>query len=98
MVREKIKNYHKPILMTLLGGVALMPVQGVFTHDTAHMSPSDVAAMVISEQHTPHRVGHHFNDYYADPRAIRAIGYDSGKTERQKDGRDNWDFYIEGSR
>jgi len=95
MVSEKIKNYQKPVVATVVGSFAMLPMQSAITHHQVDMSPGDVSSHIIAEQHLPHRVGHHFNDYYIDPRSIRAIGQDSGKSdERSRSGRENWDLYI----
>lgn len=83
-------------MITVVGSFALLPLQNAISQITADMSPSELSAYIIAEQHVPHRAGHHFNDFYVDPRSIRAIGQDAGKSdERGRNGRENWDMYAQ---
>ena len=90
---EKIKTYHKPIITVLVGGVALMPIQNALSHTNLAVSVTEFSAKVQSEQHAPHFDQGNYSDYYVDPRAIRAIGNDTGKSDQRRSGRENWDMY-----
>jgi hypothetical protein len=85
-------NTTTPILCILSVGVVLAPVQSAIGKNL-DMSLTDFSSKVQSEQHTPHFHTSPGDHYYADPRALRAVGYDTGKSDRGKQGRDNWDIY-----
>jgi hypothetical protein len=85
-----------PLLCILATGVVVAPIQSALAHSVLELSLSDFSSKVQSEQHTPHFHVSPNDHYYADPRSLRAVGYDTGKSsDRGKFNRENWEFYVQ---
>ncbi|MDR2524293.1 MAG: hypothetical protein LBC95_01985 [Candidatus Nomurabacteria bacterium] len=97
-MKKTSKLNPKPVLWLLTTGAVIAPVQSALAHGALELSLSDFTAKVQAEQHTPHHFSSGSDHYYADPRSIRAVGYDAGKSDRGRtSGRDNWDTYNQRS-
>jgi hypothetical protein len=86
-------RYKNPLLFVLVGAIGMSPL--VIVSSGADLDLAELGRKTASEQHV-HLDSGHFTDHLADPRSIRAVGYDSGKSsDRRPGGRDNWDVYNE---
>jgi hypothetical protein len=93
-MKENIKNFKKITLATLALGASLAPIQTAISHSDIDLADIQGGTAKIQIEHHPHPPDPgSLNDHYVDPRSIRAVGYDSGKSDKQKDNRENWDFY-----
>jgi hypothetical protein len=94
-MKNNINNIQKMTLATLAVGAALAPIQTALSHgslDTNSGDGSGVVKLQVEQHPHPPNPGS-LNDHYIDPRSIRAVGYDTGKSDRNKGDRDNWEFY-----
>jgi hypothetical protein len=89
-MKKNINNLHKITVSMLSFGVLVAPVQSAFSNISLNVTPHDGVAQIHVEYHPHASDSGSWHNHYIDPRSIRAVGYDTGKTHKNHD---NWDFY-----
>ena len=92
-IMKKIKQKTKKFTLAALAvGAVILPIQST-AHDAASHTPIDNdTAKVKLEQHT-HPDHIKWQHHVIDPRAIRAVGHDSGKDSEKDSLQDPWKMY-----
>jgi hypothetical protein len=92
---DKIKQKSNQITLAALAvGAVVVPIQSAMS-DIILDSSADTGAAKIQVEHHPHPSDPgSWQNHYIDPRSIRAVGHDAGKTTGKSDLQDPWKMYY----
>jgi hypothetical protein len=91
---EKLKQKSNRITLAALAvGAVIVPIQSAMSDIVLDSSADASATKIQIEQHPHHSDPGSWQNHYIDPRSIRAVGHDAGKTTGKSDLQDPWKIY-----
>jgi hypothetical protein len=93
IMKKLTQKSHQMTLAALAVGALIAPIQSALS-DVVVDSSADTHPAKIQVEHHPHSTDPgSWQNHYVDPRSIRAVGHDSGKSTTKNDLQNPWRMY-----